>query len=189
MEIYSYSYSALSNVLVLGDHQCTRTRWSSMYSYSVIINVLVLGDHQCTRTRWSSMYSYSVIINVLVFVLKMYSAPGLPPVQQQLDWDSWLQTTSSAPATTRLRKLTTDNILHPSNNLTETVRRLFRLIMFWGREFYHRVTRPPEICVNVVFKHIHAASSYTIHRQFVPFMYCPLWEIVLPDIQSTPILY
>ena len=29
-----------------------------------------------------------------------------------------------------------------------------------------RVTRPPEICVNLVFKHIHAASSYTIHRQF-----------------------
>ena len=25
-----------------------------------------------------------------------------------------------------------------------------------------RVTRPPEICVNLVFKHIHAASSYTI---------------------------
>ena len=24
------------------------------------------------------------------------------------------------------------------------------------------VTRPPEICVNLVFKHIHAASSYTI---------------------------
>ena len=24
------------------------------------------------------------------------------------------------------------------------------------------VIRPPEICVNVVFKHIHAASSYTI---------------------------
>ena len=26
------------------------------------------------------------------------------------------------------------------------------------------VTRPPEICVNLVFKHIHAASSYTIRR-------------------------
>ena len=26
------------------------------------------------------------------------------------------------------------------------------------------VTRHPEICVNLVFKHIHAASSYTIHR-------------------------
>ena len=24
------------------------------------------------------------------------------------------------------------------------------------------VVRPPEICVNLVFKHIHAASSYTI---------------------------
>ena len=24
------------------------------------------------------------------------------------------------------------------------------------------ITRPPEICVNLVFKHIHAASSYTI---------------------------
>ena len=33
---------------------------------------------------------------------------------------------------------------------------------------------PPEICVNLVFKHIHAASSYTICRQFVPFIYCPL---------------
>ena len=36
------------------------------------------------------------------------------------------------------------------------------------------ITRPPEICVYLVFKHIHAASSYTICRQFVPFMYCPL---------------
>ena len=36
------------------------------------------------------------------------------------------------------------------------------------------IARPPEICVNLVFKHIHAASSYTICRQFVPFMYCPL---------------
>ena len=27
------------------------------------------------------------------------------------------------------------------------------------------VTRSPEICVNLVFKHIHAASSYKIHRQ------------------------
>ena len=35
-----------------------------------------------------------------------------------------------------------------------------------------RVTRPHEICVNLVFKHIHAASSYTICRQFVPFIYC-----------------
>ena len=31
------------------------------------------------------------------------------------------------------------------------------------------IARPPEICVNLVFKHIHAASSYTICRQFVPF--------------------
>ena len=36
------------------------------------------------------------------------------------------------------------------------------------------ITRPPEICVNLVFKHIQAASSYTICRQFVPFIYCPL---------------
>ena len=36
------------------------------------------------------------------------------------------------------------------------------------------ITRPPEICVNLVFKHIHAASSYTICGQFVPFIYCPL---------------
>ena len=36
------------------------------------------------------------------------------------------------------------------------------------------ITRPPEICVNLVFKHIHAASSYTIRRQFVPFIYCAL---------------
>ena len=28
------------------------------------------------------------------------------------------------------------------------------------------VARPPEICVNHVFKHIHAVSSYTIHTQF-----------------------
>ena len=33
---------------------------------------------------------------------------------------------------------------------------------------------PPKICVNLVFKHIHAASRYTICRQFVPFIYCPL---------------
>ena len=25
-----------------------------------------------------------------------------------------------------------------------------------------RIMRPPEICVNLVFKHIHVASSYTI---------------------------
>ena len=36
------------------------------------------------------------------------------------------------------------------------------------------IAHPPEICVNLVFKHIHAASSYTICRQFVPFIYCPL---------------
>ena len=30
--------------------------------------------------------------------------------------------------------------------------------------FYLCVIRPPEICVNLVFKHIHAASSYTICR-------------------------
>ena len=45
-----------------------------------------------------------------------------------------------------------------------------------------RVTRPPETCVNPVFKHIHAASSSTIRRQFVPLIYCPLYERVLPDI-------
>ena len=32
------------------------------------------------------------------------------------------------------------------------------------------VTRPPEICVDPVFKHILVASSYTISRQFVPFL-------------------
>ena len=37
-----------------------------------------------------------------------------------------------------------------------------------------RVTCPPKICVNLVFKHIHAASSYIICRQFVPLIYCPL---------------
>ena len=36
------------------------------------------------------------------------------------------------------------------------------------------ITRPPEIYVNLAFKRIHAASSYTICRQFVPFIYCPL---------------
>ena len=51
------------------------------------------------------------------------------------------------------------------------------------------ITRPPDICVNLVFKHIHAASSYTICRQFVPFIYCSLSERVLPDVQSTLILY
>ena len=34
-----------------------------------------------------------------------------------------------------------------------------------------RVTRPPEICVNFVLKQIHAASSYTIRRRFVPYIY------------------
>ena len=29
-------------------------------------------------------------------------------------------------------------------------------------------------CVNIVFKHIHAASRYKIRRQFVPLIYCPL---------------
>ena len=29
------------------------------------------------------------------------------------------------------------------------------------------IARPPEICVNLVFKHIHAASCYTICRQFI----------------------
>ena len=37
-----------------------------------------------------------------------------------------------------------------------------------------RVTHPPEICLNLVFKHIQAASSYTIRGQCVIFMYCPL---------------
>ena len=36
------------------------------------------------------------------------------------------------------------------------------------------ITRPHEICVYLIFKHIHATSSYTICRQFVPFIYCPL---------------
>ena len=36
------------------------------------------------------------------------------------------------------------------------------------------ITRPHEICVYLIFKHIQAASSYTICRQFVPFIYCPL---------------
>ena len=37
-----------------------------------------------------------------------------------------------------------------------------------------RVAGPSEICVNLVFKRIHAAGSYTIRRQFVPFIYCLL---------------
>ena len=43
-----------------------------------------------------------------------------------------------------------------------------------SNNFHLLITRPPEICVNLVFKHIHAASSYTICRQFVPLIYCPL---------------
>ena len=39
--------------------------------------------------------------------------------------------------------------------------------------FYLCVTCPPEICVNLVFKHVHAASRYTIRRQFVPFINYP----------------
>ena len=34
------------------------------------------------------------------------------------------------------------------------------------------VTRPSEIFVIFVFKHIHAASIYTICRTCVPFFYC-----------------
>ena len=37
-----------------------------------------------------------------------------------------------------------------------------------------RVTRPPEICVNLAFEHIHAASSYTICKRFIPFIECPM---------------
>ena len=65
--MYSYSYSAITNVLVLSHHQCTRTRTqpSPMYSYSAITNVLVLSHHQCTRTQPSPMYSYFILENVL----------------------------------------------------------------------------------------------------------------------------
>ena len=48
---------------------------------------------------------------------------------------------------------------------------------------------PPEICDNLVFQHIHAASIYTICRWFVPLIYCTVWERELPDIQSTLIIY
>ena len=37
------------------------------------------------------------------------------------------------------------------------------------------ITRPHEICVYLIFKHIHAASSYTICRQFVPFIYLHIY--------------
>ena len=37
-----------------------------------------------------------------------------------------------------------------------------------------RVTCPPEICVNLVLKIIHAASIYIIRGQFIQFIYCPL---------------
>ena len=40
--------------------------------------------------------------------------------------------------------------------------------------FHLFVTSPPEICVNLVFKHVHPSSSYTICRKFVPLIYCPL---------------
>ena len=42
--------------------------------------------------------------------------------------------------------------------------------------FHLLITRAPEIYINLVFKHIHAASSYTICRSFVPFIYCSLGE-------------
>ena len=51
------------------------------------------------------------------------------------------------------------------------------------------VIRPPEICVNLVFKHIHGASSYTMCRQFIPFVDFRVRERVLPDSQSTLIIY
>ena len=47
------------------------------------------------------------------------------------------------------------------------------------------IARPPEICVNLVFKHIHAASSYTLCRQFVPFIYCPR----VPRVRFVSLMY
>ena len=54
-----------------------------------------------------------------------------------------------------------------------------------------RVTRPREIWVNLVFKHIHAASSYTIRRQFVPFILNALRCIILRAVAQnvTPHCY
>ena len=43
---------------------------------------------------------------------------------------------------------------------------------------------PPEICVNLVFKNIHAASSYTIRRQFVPYIYCPEYREERDSVRS-----
>ena len=37
-----------------------------------------------------------------------------------------------------------------------------------------RVTRPPEIYVNLGFKHIDAGCSNTIRKQFVPSIYSPM---------------
>ena len=48
--------------------------------------------------------------------------------------------------------------------------------------FHLYVTRPSEIFANFVFKHIHAASIYTICRWLVPFICCPLWVRVLSDV-------
>ena len=50
-----------------------------------------------------------------------------------------------------------------------------QLLAYRESKYVHlRVIRPPEVCVNLVFKHIHATSRYTIRRQFVPFIYCSL---------------
>ena len=78
------------------------------------------------------------------------------------------------PVRTRLQDLTRFNkICHPSQRPRWQVDKeaigLSRV-----QQCSLLITRPPDICVNLVFKHIHAASSYTICRQFVPFIYCPL---------------
>ena len=47
------------------------------------------------------------------------------------------------------------------------------------------ITRPPEICVNLVFKHIHAASSYTICS--IPICSIPLLSSVRTSASRCPI--
>ena len=47
------------------------------------------------------------------------------------------------------------------------------VILILNREsnsIHLRVTRPPEICIHLVFEHIHATGSYTTRRQFIPFI-------------------
>ena len=47
------------------------------------------------------------------------------------------------------------------------------------------VSRPYEIMVYYVLKHINSTRMRTISYQFIPFIYCPLGKRILSNIQPT----